>query len=363
MDLITSSSSSDESDREVEDIGRRQRQYRPRINFDFDAMFRSKDFIGRFRLNHAQVERIIQDIGHVLEHDSDRNNALTPRQQLLLAFRYLAGAGFMLTIGDSHGPAKSSVSRCVHRVVTAINNFYFNDIVKWPDDIDEVVAGFYKMAHFPCCIGAIDGCHVLIKRPSRDEYQYVSGRSNKHSINTMMVCGPKYQLFYVNSKRPGSVADERVLQLSKLFELLDTNGWRPFPNAVIVGDSGYKLREWLMTPISRNDLTECEERYNARHKRTRVRVECTFAILKNRFACLKKLRLAPQFAADVIKTCAILHNMALKNQPVEDDEVNRILQEIETRQANAEAVEVNYEGATDAAGSERQAELIGFFSR
>ena len=70
--------------------------YRPRINFDLDALFRSKD-------KHA-VERIIQDIGAQLQHDTDQNMPLSPHQPLLLAFRYLAGGGFMLTVGDAHGP-------------------------------------------------------------------------------------------------------------------------------------------------------------------------------------------------------------------------------------------------------------------
>lgn len=361
MDLLTSSS--DETDHELVENVRRRKVYRPRINFDFDAMFRSRDFRARFRLSHTDVERIIQDIGHRLQHETDRNMALTPHQQLLLAFRYLAGAGFMLTVGDSHGPAKSTVSRSVHAVVDAINDFYFNDIVKWPENIEEVVAGFYKIARFPSCVGAIDGCQILIKRPSHDEHQYVNGRSNKHSINTMMVSGPNYYVYYLSAKRPGSVSDQRVLRMSTLTTRFDDHQWRPIPNALILGDSGYKLREWLVTPILRNNLTDAEERYNRRLKRTRVRVECTFGILKKRFACLQKLRLAPGFAADVIKTCVILHNIALRDDPVTDEEIEEIMQEIEERQRNVhDDIEVRNDGASDQAGLRRQVELVAFFS-
>ncbi|XDV42540.1 hypothetical protein PO909_011177 [Leuciscus waleckii] len=53
-----------------------------------------------------------------------------------------------------------------------------------------------------------------------------------------------------------------------------------------------------------------QTRYNAALARTRARIEMTFGQLKERFQCLKGLRVAPDRACDIIVACAILHNIA-----------------------------------------------------
>ena len=61
-----------------------------------------------------------------------------------------------------------------------------------------------------------------------------------------MVEGANHYIFYINSRWPGSVNDSRVLRNSPLFETFE-NGWKPFPDAVLLGDSDFPLLDWLMT--------------------------------------------------------------------------------------------------------------------
>jgi hypothetical protein len=79
-------------------------------------------------------------------------------------------------------------------------------------ELHTIMQGFYGIANFPNIVGAIDGTHVRIKSPSTDEYLYVN-RKNYHSINVQGVC------------------DRQI-----------GNGW-------LIGDSGYPLRTWLLTPV------------------------------------------------------------------------------------------------------------------
>ena len=158
----------------------------------------------------------------------------------------------------------------------------------------------------------------------------------------MMVAGPDLRFFYVSTTRPGSVNNVRVLRLSSLAERWNA-GWRPFPNAVILGDSGYGLSSWLITPLLCGEHNHAEHRFNCAHRRTRCVVECAFGVLKQRFACLTKLRLTPTFAAQVIITCCIFHNISLSVHPLPDDEIQELLNEM------ADNVRLNEHGLEDEA--------------
>jgi len=80
-----------------------------------------------------------------------------------------------------------------------------------------------------------------------------------------------------------------------------------------VGDSGYGMKDWLITPLRRNPDSQAERNLNRAHKSTRRIVECTYGILKQRIPCLKHLRLNPHYAGKVIMTCATFHNIASKD--------------------------------------------------
>lgn len=74
--------------------------------------------------------------------------------------------------------------------------------------------------------------------------------------------------------------------------LLNWIGWRPFPGAIILGDSGYQNLSWLLTPNIPSDLPQNGQRkYLRRLKSTRQLTECSIGLLKNKFPCLHYLKL------------------------------------------------------------------------
>lgn len=120
--------------------------------------------------------------------------------------------------------------------------------------------------------------------------------------------------------------------------------WRPIQNAILLGDSGYPVKEWLIPPLLR-PITDAELKFNIAHKKTRQIVENSFGILKKRFACLEKLRVDPVFAGEIIKCCCILHNLLLKVDPEDsDDEENNVDPNIESEaETDSEANETECE--------------------
>lgn len=91
---------------------------------------------------------------------------------------------------------------------------------------------------------------------------------------------------------------------------------------LILGDSGYPQRPWLMTPFMAVNPGTPEAVYNQKHMTARVVIENTFGRLKNRWRCLSKdrvLHYKPAKCAQIIQACCVLHNIAL------DFDVNTIL--------------------------------------
>lgn len=79
---------------------------------------------------------------------------------------------------------------------------------------------------------------------------------------------------------------------------------------VLVGDSGYACRPFLMTPLL-NPTTPAEEAYNASHILARNVVERTFGCWKRKFQCLsRKFTLKLHNIPAVIVATTVLHNIA-----------------------------------------------------
>ena len=296
--------SSSDSDEELLYPSKKRKVFPNRVPYDND------DFEARFRLSRQQFDYVLSRISERISHRSRRSAASTPEEQLLLTMRFLATGSFYAVVGDCHGFSKSTVCRAVHRCVHAINNELFDEIVQWPDNVSDLASKFFNIAGMPGVCGCIDGTHVPIEAPTESEHQFVN-RKGMHSINAMAVCGPDMRFYYMSSRWPGSVNDARVFRNSVLRTRLD-EGWRPFPNAVLLGDSAYPSKDYLVPPLSVVN-TDCERRFNASHKKTRRLIENSFGILKERFSCLYGLRVNPAYAGEIIKTCFVLHNICRSN--------------------------------------------------
>lgn len=118
---------------------------------------------------------------------------------------------------------------------------------------------------------------------------------------------------------------------------------------MVTGDSGYGLKSWLIPPLRSNPNDPQEQRFNVAHKRTRRIIENSIGILKNRFMCLKFLRVGPEFAALVVLACATLHNVARKGD---------FLVEVEEGEDDGGG---NVDEADDSDARGKLAELLSFF--
>jgi hypothetical protein len=296
---------SESDDDEQVEIVRRPRVFRKRINFRFQSFF---EFNERFRLSSVKMEVLSNAIGHRLQHETQRNYALSVQQQIQIALHWFGTGCQYHSVGDMHGVSKATVHRCIKRVTMSINRVLGPQLIRWPNNMMEVVRGFNRIGGLPLVTGAVDGVLIPIDGPNVGEEAFVD-RYGDHSINVMAVCGPDSKFYFINSNWPGSVHDARVLRNSSLYRRMET-GCRPIENGYIIGDSAYPLKNWLITPIVINPNDPAQIQFIRRHRQTRSVIEQAFGILKEKFPCLNHLRIQPEFAANIIKCCAALCNYA-----------------------------------------------------
>lgn len=94
-----------------------------------------------------------------------------------------------------------------------------------------------------------------------------------------------------------------------------------------VGDAGYPLSPYLITPFRNTAQGSAEARFNTKHSKARVLVERSFGLLKSRFRCIsggRQLSYKPEKVTQIINVCAALHNICISynvefNQEIIDE--------------------------------------------
>ncbi|XP_046400480.1 putative nuclease HARBI1 [Ischnura elegans] len=108
----------------------------------------------------------------------------------------------------------------------------------------------------------------------------------------------------------------------------------------LLGDSGYRLEPWLLTPVLGMVMPNSpEDRYNRALRRARNTVERCIGLLKSRWRCLLKHRVLhymPNKASRIINACAVLHNMCLDRNVQLEEEVEEEIEVEEGPQPNIE---------------------------
>lgn len=82
----------------------------------------------------------------------------------------------------------------------------------------------------------------------------------------------------------------------------------------LLGDSGYALRPWLLTPHTDAQEGTPEYHYSRIFRKIHCLIERTNGLLKMRFRCLLKhrfLHYTPEKASRIINACCVLHNMCI----------------------------------------------------
>ncbi|XP_071052055.1 putative nuclease HARBI1 [Onthophagus taurus] len=240
--------------------------------------------------------------------------------QLLTCLRFYATGGHLSTISDFMGTHVATSSRIIKNVSIALASLS-HAYIKMPteNNIQKIQRDFYNIALFPSIVGCIDGTHIKIQSPGGEEGEIFRNRKGYFSINVQVVGDSDLKVQDIVARWPGSTHDMTIYSNSRIRARLEGGEFR---NGIILGDSGYGVGKYLLTPLQ-NPETAAEKLYNKAHITTRNSVERLFGVWKRRFPILAygiRLKLATAYA--VIVASAVLHNISIsmhEEEPPEPD--------------------------------------------
>ncbi|XP_063379324.1 putative nuclease HARBI1 [Cydia fagiglandana] len=253
--------------------------------------------------------------------------------KVLTALHLLADGNYQRGTGQDHGLCigQTTVSRYLDQFVDAVNRRLKDQWIIFPGNERSrrsVATGFEEAYRLPNILGAVDCTQVKIFPPPLPHGVQYLNRKGVHALNVQLVADVNCKILAVNARFPGRVHDSFIFNNSSIKDELRRLYNGHIGDYFLLGDSGYALEPWLMTPVLNPAQGSPEARYTAWHCRVRNIIERTNGYLKNVFRCLghdRVLHYSPAKASSMINVCCVLYNIMqyYRDLPVE------ILEEIE----------------------------------
>ncbi|XP_072164397.1 uncharacterized protein [Diadema setosum] len=169
----------------------------------------------------------------------------------------------------------------------------------------------------------------IVEETCKAIYDALMEKHLKHSFSVVLLglVGPDYKFLYVDVGTNGRMSDGGVFAQSSLCRALNANllnipdaATLPGNDAVqvpycFVADEAFPLRENIMKPYARRNMTEEERIFNYRLSRARRVVENAFGILANRFRVfLTPIALSPEKVTNIVLCACALHNFLITHK-------------------------------------------------
>lgn len=265
----------------------RRREYRnlyvERAMVDPGDVLRFDDrvLISRYRLPRHVIIQLAEHLRPKLERPTRRHGALPVILQLTNALRFFAKGDFQSEVADLAKVSQPAVSKNLEEVATAIGGLAVH-YIRFPtgQEVNVIKEAFYRQSNMPGVLGLVDGSLFPIKAPAVDEGAYVC-RKPYHAINVQAVGDHNMMIRHLVARWPGSAHDAFVFNtrwhtflvitlhytnfnmpistvssyiatnLVLLYYCSDLNTYLGERNVSgwLLGDSGYPLKAYLMTPV------------------------------------------------------------------------------------------------------------------
>ncbi|XP_061395895.1 putative nuclease HARBI1 [Musca vetustissima] len=306
-----------------------------------------KQFESYFRLSKPAFKYVLETIDPHLK-SGIRATFVSKTIKLAATLRFLAQGSYQLSVGNDFqlGLSQPVVSKVMSETLDVLERIICPQNIKFEmtnAEKNEAKLYFFEKTDFPGVIGCVDGTHIKIQAPSKEDQHLYFNRKGYFSLN---VCDHKMRIRFLDARYAGSAHDSLIWNDSIVKRVLQeryTNGER---NTWLLGDAGYPLQPYLMTPYRSTVEGSPEAIFNTKHAKARNIVERTIGVLKNRFRCLlgaRQLHYAPSKATKLTNVCAALHNICIDYGI---DSIEDIVQDAGYSAENSQPVDVHEEQRT-----------------
>lgn len=227
------------------------------------------------------------------------------------------------TVASRYSLEPYLVSKITNMVTRLLATKLYPEFIKIPVGrrrVHEITLAFQELTSLPNMCGAIDGTHIRLRRPppSSSPSSYRSSLGFP-SVLLQVVADHKKIFWDVCVKAPGGADDASHFRDSLLYNRLTVGDvWDKVINVrghhvrpYIVGDWGYPLMSFLLTPFSSSDRTgnTAENLFDSALMKGRSAVVEAIGLLKGRWKILQDLNVGINHAPQTIVACCVLHNL------------------------------------------------------
>ncbi|XP_067625296.1 putative nuclease HARBI1 [Eurosta solidaginis] len=261
--------------------------------------------------------------------------------QMAATLRFLAEGGFKKAVGkDSYiAMGRSTIAKVLKQVLRILEKYLCPRWIKLrmaENEVTQSKQNFQQNFGIPAVIGCIDGTHIPITKPHIDHSVFYN-RKGYFSMNALIICDYKMVIRAVDARHPGSCYDAMIWSVSRANDHFQRRYGSGERGSWLLGDGGYPIQPFLLTPFRSPQLGTEEHTFNRKHSSGRNIIERTIGVLKSRFRCLARtLQYQPQKLIQITNVCCALHNV-WKHYNVQDTvEIN--VENVEDVSAIAEEV-------------------------
>ncbi|XP_067634817.1 putative nuclease HARBI1 [Eurosta solidaginis] len=305
MFFVESSDSSDEESKEILLLKRSEMRQRSDI-------FNLPD------TNKAAFTYVLEQIVPFMKVGK-RPTIISNEIKLATTLRFLAQGSYQLSVGNDFNLALSqpTVSAILAETFEALEQVICPLLISFEMSEEEQTKAkihFYQKAGFPGVIGCVDGTHIKISAPTKSDQNLYFNRKGFFSLNAIIICDHKMKIRYFDARYAGSSHDSLIWNIISAKQVLRERYDSGVCNAWLLGDAGYPLEPYLMTPYRSTSEGSAEAIYNSKHAKTRNIIERTIEVLINRFRCLlgaRQLHYKQEKAIQIANVCAALHNLCI----------------------------------------------------
>ena len=305
-----------------------------------NPLYDNASFARRFRVSRHIFNAVLADL--IREKPAFRQKVNragkvgpSPLLKVTLMFCILAYGDCFDRSNENFGVSESTAHRLFHIFTKRMVEIYENQYLCLPNQTEvNRLMEQHAFRGFPGCIGSLD-CTVFewIGCPVGWKAQYSGPKSNKATIQLEAACGADLYLWHAYFGMPGASNNLNVLSASPLDHALQDGTFPPtrsrfrvcgteFYHPYLLCDGIYPNSAFHMKAFA-NPVTQAQVKFTQLQESCRKDIERAFGILKIRFNILRhRLRYwTIEKVRNVVYCCVILHNMVIKMQPEDEDEL------------------------------------------